>query len=131
MLENSKPRTAPKILSWLILALGVTIVSAQSFATESRSADQNIWSAVLRNKTKFYPGPRYEITDIVDRIGGGDAFAAGLIHGLDLFGDEEKALAFAVAASCLKHSLPGDFNLASESDALALMKGEKSGRVQR
>ncbi len=98
---------------------------------ESLSADQNIWSAVLHNKAKFYLGPRYEITDIVDRIGGGDAFAAGLIHGLDVFGDEEKALAFAVAASCLKHSLPGDFNLASESDILALMKGDKSGRVQR
>ena len=98
---------------------------------ESRSADRNIWSAVLRNRERFCPGPRYEITDIVDRIGGGDAFAAGLIHGLDLFGDDEKALAFAVAASCLKHSLPGDFNLASESDVLALMKGEKSGRVQR
>jgi 2-dehydro-3-deoxygluconokinase len=98
---------------------------------ESRSADQNIWSAVLRNKERFYRGPRYEITDIVDRIGAGDAFAAGLIHGLDLFGADKKALAFAVAASCLKHSLPGDFNLASENDVLALMKGEKSGRVQR
>jgi 2-dehydro-3-deoxygluconokinase len=98
---------------------------------ESRSADQNIWSAVLRNKERFFRGPRYDITDIVDRIGAGDAFAAGLIHGLDLFGEAEKALAFAVAASCLKHSLPGDFNLASENDVLALMKGEKSGRVQR
>jgi 2-dehydro-3-deoxygluconokinase len=98
---------------------------------ESRSADQNIWSAVLRNRERFYRGPRYEITDIVDRIGAGDAFAAGLIHGLDLFGEHEKALAFGVAASCLKHSLPGDFNLASESEVLALMKGEKSGRIQR
>ncbi len=98
---------------------------------ESRSADENIWSAVLRNKKGFIPGPRYEIADIVDRIGGGDAFAAGLIHGLDLFGDDEKALSFAVAASCLKHSLPGDFNLASESDVLALLKGDRSGRIKR
>ena len=98
---------------------------------ESRSADQNIWSAVLRNKERFYQGPRYEIADIVDRIGAGDAFAAGLIHGLDVFVEYEKALAFAVAASCLKHSLPGDFNLASENEVLALMNGEKSGRVQR
>jgi len=98
---------------------------------ESRGADQNIWSALLRSKERFYVGPSYEISDIVDRIGAGDAFAAGLIHGLDLFGDEEKALRFAVAASCLKHSIPGDFNLASEDDVLALMKGAKSGRVQR
>ena len=98
---------------------------------ESRGADQNIWSAVLRSKENFYRGPSYEISNIVDRIGAGDAFAAGLIHGLDLFGDPEKALAFAVAASCLKHSIPGDFNLVTETDVLALMKGEKSGRVQR
>lgn len=98
---------------------------------ESRSAEQNIWSAVLRDKTGFVQGPRYEINDIADRIGAGDAFAAGLIHGLDLFAETEKALAFAVAASCLKHSLPGDFNLASEIEVLALMRGQRSGRVQR
>jgi 2-dehydro-3-deoxygluconokinase len=98
---------------------------------ESRSADDNSWSAVLRNRAGFLQGPRYEMADIVDRIGGGDAFAAGLIHGLSVLGDEEKALSFAVAASCLKHSLPGDFNLASEDEALALMKGVKSGRVRR
>jgi 2-dehydro-3-deoxygluconokinase len=79
----------------------------------------------------FCRGQSYVISDIVDRIGAGDAFAAGLIHGLDLFGEGETALAFAVAASCLKHSLPGDFNLTSENDVLALLKGEKSGRVQR
>ena len=98
---------------------------------ESHSADHNSWSAVLRTETAFLIGPRYEITDIVDRIGGGDSFAAGLIHGLDAFGDDEKALAFAVAASCLKHSYPGDFNLVTEKDVLALVKGEKSGRVER
>ncbi len=98
---------------------------------ESLSADHNVWSAVLRNKEKFFPGPGYTITDVVDRIGSGDAFAAGLIHGLDVFGEEEKALAFAVAASCLKHTLPGDFSLFTEREVLALMKGEKSGRVQR
>jgi 2-dehydro-3-deoxygluconokinase len=98
---------------------------------ESRSADHNIWSAVLRKGKAFYLGPRYDITDIVDRIGSGDAFAAGLIHGLDIFGDEEKALAFAVAASCLKHTLPGDFNLFKEGEITALMKGEKSGRIRR
>jgi 2-dehydro-3-deoxygluconokinase len=98
---------------------------------ESHSADHNTWSAVLRTRRDFIAGPTYEITDIVDRIGGGDAFAAGLIHGLDSFPDESQALAFAVAASCLKHSYPGDFNPASEKEVLALAKGEKSGRVQR
>ena len=98
---------------------------------ESHSADHNAWSAVLRNKKGIHQGPRYAIADIVDRIGSGDAFAAGLIHGLDLFGDEESALDFAVAASCLKHSLPGDFNFFTENDILALMHGEKSGRIQR
>jgi 2-dehydro-3-deoxygluconokinase len=98
---------------------------------ESHSADNNSWSAVLRTEKDFLVGPRYEITDIVDRIGGGDSFAAGLIHGLDAFGDDAQALAFAVAASCLKHSYPGDFNLVAEKDVLALVKGEKSGRVQR
>jgi 2-dehydro-3-deoxygluconokinase len=98
---------------------------------KSRSADLNIWSAVLRTKSGFYRGRSYVISDIVDRIGAGDAFAAGLIHGLDLYGEGEMALAFAIAASCLKHSLPGDFNLASENDVVALMKGDKSGRVQR
>jgi 2-dehydro-3-deoxygluconokinase len=98
---------------------------------ESHSADHNTWSAVLRNRREFIAGPTYEIMDIVDRIGGGDAFAAGLIHGLDSLPDERQALAFAVAASCLKHSYPGDFNPASEKEVLALVKGEKSGRVQR
>jgi 2-dehydro-3-deoxygluconokinase len=98
---------------------------------ESHSADHNTWSACLRNKGGFLAAAKYEITDIVDRIGGGDAFASGLIHGLDLYADDASALEFAVAASCLKHSIPGDFNLATEKDVLALVKGEKSGRVQR
>lgn len=98
---------------------------------ESFSADHNNWSAVLRNRRKFIVGTKYEMTDVVDRIGGGDAFAAGLIHGLDAFGDDEQALEFAIAASCLKHSIPGDFNLVYEKEVLALMQGEKSGRVKR
>lgn len=98
---------------------------------ESHSADHNTWSACLRNRQNFIAASKYEITDIVDRIGGGDAFAAGLIHGFDLYPDDPSALQFAVAASCLKHSIPGDFNLVTEKDVLALVKGEKSGRVQR
>ncbi len=98
---------------------------------ESHSADHNTWSAVLRDRKEFIAGSSYEITDIVDRIGGGDAFAAGLIHGFEIFETAAQALEFAIASSCLKHSIPGDFNLVSEKEALALMKGEKSGRVQR
>jgi len=98
---------------------------------ESRSADDNGWSGVLRNREGFLRGTRYEVRDIVDKIGSGDAFAAGFIHGLDLFGEDGKALEFAVAASCLKHSIPGDFNLVSEKEVLALMAGNRSGRVQR
>jgi len=98
---------------------------------ESHSADWNGWSGVLRNRTEFLAGPKYDIRDIVDRIGGGDAFAAGLIHGLRSLPTDREALAFAVAASCLKHSIPGDFNLIGEKDVLALLAGDASGRVQR
>ncbi len=98
---------------------------------ESHSADYNTWSACLRNKQGFLIARKYEITDIVDRVGGGDAFAAGLIHGLDVFADDSAALEFAVAASCLKHSIPGDFNLVTEKEVLALVRGEQSGRIQR
>ena len=98
---------------------------------ESHGADWNDWSAVVRTKKDFLAGPRYEIRAIVDRIGAGDAFTAGWLHGLDAFGDERKALAFAVAAGCLKHSYPGDFSPATEKEVLTLMGGEASGRVQR
>lgn len=98
---------------------------------DSRSADQNGWSAVMRNRTGFMSGPSYDIRDIVDRIGSGDAFAAGLIHGLLALPTDEEALAFAAAASCLKHSIPGDFNLANEKDIRALLAGDESGRVKR
>lgn len=97
----------------------------------SHSADWNTWSAVLRNGRDFLMGPTFEIRSIVDRIGAGDAFAAGLIHGLVQFGSDAEALAFAVAAGAYKHSIPGDFNLASEKDILALVRGDRSGRVRR
>jgi 2-dehydro-3-deoxygluconokinase len=97
----------------------------------SHSADHNTWTAVLRNRQKFIRGQRHEIFSIVDRIGSGDAFAAGLIHGSDLYSDDERSLEFAIASSCLKHSIPGDFNLVSEGDVLALLQGDKSGRIKR
>lgn len=99
---------------------------------ESHSADYNGWSAALHGKTGFYLSKKYEITDIVDRVGGGDSFSAGLIFGLLEFADdEEKAVNFAAASSCLKHSIPGDFNLTTRSEVEALCSGDGSGRVQR
>lgn len=98
---------------------------------ESHSADRNSWGACLRDRSGFCLSRKYEITDIVDRVGGGDAFAAGLLYGLNHFPDRQEALEFAVAASCLKHSIPGDFNRVSLADVLALKDGDASGRVQR
>ena len=98
---------------------------------ESRSADINGWSACLNDRERFIVSRRYEIRDIVDRVGGGDSFAAGLIYGLTRFDDRAEALAFAVAASCLKHSISGDFNRVSVGDVEKLMGGDGSGRVQR
>lgn len=98
---------------------------------ESRSASQNGWSACLNDRKKFWLSRGYEITHIVDRVGTGDSFAAGLIYGLQQLADHEAALEFAVAASCLKHSIPGDFHRCSREEVDALLKGGGSGRVQR
>lgn len=98
---------------------------------KSRSADRNEWSACMNNRTAFLVSRNYDITDIVDRVGAGDAFAAGLIFGLWTGMDEQAALEFATAASCLKHSIPGDFNLVSRSEVERLVGGDVSGRVQR
>ncbi|HEX7062792.1 MAG TPA: sugar kinase [Woeseiaceae bacterium] len=98
---------------------------------ESRSADVNGWAACLRDADGFHVSRAYEITDIVDRVGGGDSFAAGLIHGLNACDDRRRALEFAVAASCLKHSISGDFNRVGVAEVEKLMAGDASGRVQR
>ena len=98
---------------------------------ESKSADSNGWAACLNDGETFYESRRYEINDIVDRVGGGDSFAGGLLYGLTAYGDKQKALEFAVAASCLKHSIIGDFNRVSVSDVEKLMGGDGTGRVQR
>ncbi|HEX6536042.1 MAG TPA: sugar kinase [Gemmatimonadaceae bacterium] len=98
---------------------------------ESRSADQNGWSAVLHDRATCRVSRHYEIGDIVDRVGAGDSFAGGLIHGLLAYGDDARALEFATAASCLKHAVPGDFNRVSVAEVEALVKGDASGRVQR
>ena len=98
---------------------------------ESYSADRNGWSACLRDTDGFRLSRRYEITDIIDRVGGGDSFASALIYGLNAYPDRQEALEFAVAASCLKHSISGDFNRVSVSEVEHLMGGDASGRVQR
>ena len=98
---------------------------------ESKSADNNGWSACAFDGRKFYLSRKYEITDIVDRVGGGDSFSAGLIYGLNKYENTEDALNFAVAASCLKHSISGDFNRVTISEVEKLMGGDASGRVQR
>ena len=98
---------------------------------ESKSADINFWAATLNNGTDFIVSRKYEMYDIVDRVGGGDSFAAGLIYGLNVLGDDKEALEFAVAASCLKHTIDGDFNRVTVDEVLKLAKGDGSGRVQR
>ena len=98
---------------------------------ESKSADINFWAAALNNGTDFIVSRKYEMYDIVDRVGGGDSFAGGLIYGLNVLGDDKEALEFAVAASCLKHSIDGDFNRVTVDEVMKLAKGDGSGRVQR
>lgn len=98
----------------------------------SINANHNTWGGVLFNGEKLYESPRYDITHIVDRVGGGDSFMGGLIYGLREFkGDDQRALNFAVAASALKHTIYGDFNLVTVAEVENLIKGDGSGRVSR
>jgi 2-dehydro-3-deoxygluconokinase len=98
----------------------------------SISASHNTWAGVLYDGTTMYESPQYQITDIVDRVGGGDSFMGGLIYGLLTYPeDDQNALNFAVAASCLKHTIKGDANLVTVSEVEKLMGGDASGRVAR
>lgn len=98
----------------------------------SISASHNTWAGVLYNGKAMYESPQYQITDIVDRVGGGDSFMGGLIYGLlEYPDDDQKALNFAVAASCLKHTIKGDANLVTVAEVEKLMGGDASGRVVR
>ena len=98
---------------------------------ESFSASHNGWKAMIYDGKEFYQSKRYDINPIIDRVGGGDSFSAGLIHGLLTMPTQGEALEFAVAASALKHTVNGDFNLVSEDEVKALVGGNASGRVQR
>lgn len=97
----------------------------------SINADHNTWGGVLFDGETLYRSPRYDITDIVDRVGGGDSFMGGLIYGLLTYEDDQRALNFAAAASALKHTIYGDFNMVSVAEVENLMKGDGSGRVAR
>lgn len=98
---------------------------------ESFSASHNGWKALMYDGKKFYESKHYDINPIVDRVGSGDAFSGGLIHGLLTYNNKQDALEFAVAASALKHTIPGDFNKVSKEEVINLMKGDGSGRVVR
>jgi 2-dehydro-3-deoxygluconokinase len=104
---------------------------------KSLSASHNLWSGALYSPAEgeFLTAREYSILPIVDRVGGGDAFAAGLIYGFNRYGEDgpgrKQALEFAAAASCLKHTVPGDFNVTSVGEAEALMRGDESGRISR
>ncbi len=98
---------------------------------ESYSASHNGWKGMIYDGKDFYVSRHYDIAPIVDRVGGGDSFSGGIIHGLLTKGTQAEALEFAVAASALKHTIPGDFNMVSAGEVEALAGGDASGRVQR
>jgi 2-dehydro-3-deoxygluconokinase len=98
----------------------------------SISASHNTWAGILYDGNNIYTSPEYQITHIVDRVGGGDSFMGGLIYGLLKYPeDDQNALNFAVAASCLKHTIKGDANLVTVTEVEKLMSGDASGRVAR
>lgn len=97
----------------------------------SINANHNTWGGVIFNGKELFQSRRYDITHIVDRVGGGDSFMGGLIYGLLTYADDQKAIEFAAAASCLKHTIFGDYNQVSVAEVENLMKGNGSGRVSR
>lgn len=122
---------AYKTLAARVVAAYPNIRTLAITLRESKSASHNGWSACLYDGKDFLMSRHYEITHIVDRVGGGDSFAGGLIYGLNMLATKQEALEFAVAASCLKHSLPGDFSRFTLDEVNNLLKGDGSGRVQR
>ena len=120
-----------KKLSDSLLAQYPNVKKVAITLRESKSADINFWAAALNNGNEFIVSRKYEMYDIVDRVGGGDSFAGGLIYGLNELGNDGEALEFAVAASCLKHTIDGDFNRVTVEEVMKLAKGDGSGRVQR
>lgn len=96
------------------------------------NANHNTWAGVLYDGNTLYQSPTYNITHIVDRVGGGDSFMGALIYGLNTYpNDNQHALDFAVAASCLKHTIKGDYNQVSIEEVESLLSGNTSGRIKR
>src|SRR5215472_723637 len=124
-------REAYRALASKVLAAYPNIKTIAITLRESKSASHNGWSACLYDGKEFLVSRHYEITHIVDRVGAGDSFGGGLIYGLNVLGTKQEALEFATAASCLKHSIPGDFNRFTVDEVNNLLKGDGSGRVQR
>ena len=120
-----------KAIASLAMATYPNIKRVAITLRESKSANHNDWRACLYNGKDFFLSRKYAITDIVDRVGGGDSFGGGLFYGLNTYEDEKTALEFAVAASCLKHTIIGDYNRVSVAEVESLMKGSGTGRVQR
>ncbi len=120
-----------KELTDKILSLYPNVQKIAITLRESYSANYNGWSAVLNNRREFLISKKYEIHNIVDRVGGGDTFAAGLIYGFNNLHSDREALEFAVAASCLMHSIPGDLPLLTVEEVKSIAEGATSGRVQR
>src|SRR6185437_9464489 len=118
-------------LTELVLKEYPNLKSVAVTLRESKSASWNRWSACINNRESFVMSRAYDITNIVDRVGSGDSFAAGLIYGLQMLPDAHAALEFAVALSCLKHSTYGDFSRATLAEVNSLLKEGGSGRVQR
>jgi 2-dehydro-3-deoxygluconokinase len=114
-----------------VLSLYPNIKKIAITLRESHSANNNGWSAVLNNRKDFIISKKYEIHNIIDRVGGGDTFASGLIYGINNLADDKESLEFAVAASCLVHSIPGDLPLLTVEEVKSLAGGATSGRVQR
>jgi 2-dehydro-3-deoxygluconokinase len=129
--SGSLDRSQYEKLSAKVLAEFPNLKGIAITLRESHSASHNGWAACWNDGKEFVASRHYDITHIVDRVGGGDCFAGGLIYGLMALEGAREALEFAVAASCLKHSVPGDFNRFGVDDVKALLKGGGSGRVQR
>lgn len=124
--------TAYKLVSEQIMAKYPRCKKVITTLRGSINANHNSWSGVLWDGKTLFEAPTYQITDIVDRVGGGDSFMGGLIYGLLTYtGDDQKALNFAVAASCLKHTIYGDYNQVTVDEVEKLMGGDASGRVAR
>ena len=120
-----------KELTDKILSLYPNIQKIAITLRESHFANYNGWSAILNNRKEFLVSKKYEIYNIVDIVGAGDTFVAGLIYGLNNLSNDKVTLEFAVAASCLMHSIPGDLFLLLVEEVKNLVGGTGSGRVQR